>query len=395
MSTLTLASSFDVTVNGPPALCQGISVTACASSTLVVALSWISCMICMYMLSPSRVCPDIQTVLLYSFALLTTTVTHMIIIPDVWMTSVRAVPWFVAPSNHIEAARVPSLPEKALPPHREDVVDIKRLSFHYRTPIFEQHAKTIPTSPRTPPPHEQPQTILAPPRFPTMPASPVWEPHSEAPLPAEPTSPVTPASPEMPSPPPSDPFPMERRTTWTSRVAALTTKRSCESLRPAWAKRTTEGRRGVDQPFAHPRPAPPPPSFPRFSFSLKPGTVLPPVRPLRPLKLKSAWSQSTTSATSPPPVPALPPKAHMHSNRELSGAAKPGMLDSPTSTFYIDLERDSVVPVPAGMAESAARPISYEMFPQDVIDPDQPITRSVRSQWVRADSDASSTQSVR
>ena len=45
MSTLLLASCFDVTVNGPPVLCQGISVTACASSTLVVALSWISCMI--------------------------------------------------------------------------------------------------------------------------------------------------------------------------------------------------------------------------------------------------------------------------------------------------------------------------------------------------------------
>ena len=92
---------------------------------------------------------------------------------------------------------------------------------------------------------------------------------------------------------------------------------------------------------------------------------------------------------SPPPVPALPQPARIARvpvNPKFSLA-----LDaetSPTSTFYIDLERDGAV-VPIG---SALRPISYGMFPEDVIDPDQPVTRSVRSQWVRADSDTSSTR---
>ena len=49
------------------------------------------------------------------------------------------------------------------------------------------------------------------------------------------------------------------------------------------------------------------------------------------------------------------------------------------------LPRDAVVPV-----GPAVRPISYEMFPEDVVDPDQPVTRSVRSQWVRAGSETSS-----
>ena len=92
---------------------------------------------------------------------------------------------------------------------------------------------------------------------------------------------------------------------------------------------------------------------------------------------------------SPPPVPALPPRA-----KARGSAAVPGPLDnslSPTSTFYIDLERDggAVVPV-AVQADSSLRPVSYGMFPEDVVDPDQPVTRSVRSQWVRADSDTSS-----
>ena len=154
-----------------------------------------------------------------------------------------------------------------------------------------------------------------------------------------------------------------------------------ESIRPTWAKRAAPARRGVDQPFAAPAATRVAAALPRFSFSLKPGTVLPPVRPLRPLKLKSTWSQST--AASPPPIPAVPAKARRapRANPKLSL----DLSQSPTSTFYIDLERDAVVPV-----GPAVRPISYEMFPEDVVDPDQPVTRSVRSQWVRADSDTSS-----
>ena len=204
---------------------------------------------------------------------------------------------------------------------------------------------------------------LTPPKFPTEPTSPMWQP-------------------PRPEVSPTPPSPMERRTTWTSRLSALPYKPSVESLRPNWAKRAAPARRGVDQPFAPPSAAGAlRASLPRFSFSLKPGTTLPPVRPLRPLKLKSTWSQST--AASPPPVPAYPAKARRaaHPNPKLA-------LDldqSPTSTFYIDLERDAVVPV-----GPTPRPISYEMFPEDVVDPDQPVTRSVRSQWVRADSDTSS-----
>ena len=71
-------------------------------------------------------------------------------------------------------------------------------------------------------------------------------------------------------------------------------------------------------------------------------------------------------------------------------AAQPWPLDtslSPTSTFYIDMERAAVVSVgPVG----AARPVSYGMFPEDVTDPDQPITRSQPAQWVRANSDTAS-----
>ncbi|RPD66291.1 hypothetical protein L226DRAFT_609159 [Lentinus tigrinus ALCF2SS1-7] len=314
MSGLQLASCFSITVNGPAALCQGISVTACASSSLVVALSWISCMI----------------LLLYSFSLLTTAITHMNIIPDVWSASIRTVRWYAAPEEHLEAPSTTRYEKSRF----SEMLEQKRLSFHYSTPIFEQHAKALPASP------------LDPPKFPSTPTSPIWQSRKDS------AGSLKFAEPALPS----------RRTTWTSRIMSgagtLSHKISNESMRPNWAKRASP-RRGVDLPF----------TMPRFSF--KP---LPPVRPLRPLKLKSHWSQSTSS---PPPVPALPPKARVA-----------GPLDttlSPTSTFYIDLERDAVVPV-----APVPRPMSYGMFPEDVIDPDQPVTRSQRIEWVRADSPASS-----
>ena len=285
--------------------------------------------------------------LLYSFSLFTTAITHMSVIPNVWTTSVRAVPWFVEPANSLESRPArPIISEKA---HRfSDVVDIKRASFHYSTPIFEQHTKALPPSP-------QPQSPLELPKFPSTPTSPVWQPRKGSAGSFDSVAYGPPA----------------RRTTWTSRVlsgaASLSHKVSNESMRPNWAKRGTGARRGVDLPFAMPR------------FSLKPAPA--PVRPLRPLRLKSCWSQSTMA--SPPPVPALPPRV-----KARGSAAVPGPLDnslSPTSTFYIDLERDAVVSM-----GPVARPVSYEMFPEDVMDPDQPITRSQRSEWVRADSDTSS-----
>ena len=50
-----------------------------------------------------------------------------------------------------------------------------------------------------------------------------------------------------------------------------------------------------------------------------------------------------------------------------------------------DLERDAVVPV-----GDASRPVSYGMFPEDVMDPDLPVAKTRRSQWVRAGSETSS-----
>ncbi|KAH9945989.1 uncharacterized protein BXZ73DRAFT_86206 [Epithele typhae] len=342
MSTLFLASCFDITVNGPPALCQGSSVPACASSSLVTALSWMSCLL----------------LLLYAFSLLTVTITHMHFIEDLWTLRVPTVAWFVHPEDpldRMEATR--AWAAKVEVP--DDVVHIK-----HATPIFAQHTKSTPISPRSP--HvELEGEELAPPKFPIAPVSPLWPARPSAPEPTEPALPAPPSPAEQ-----EKRDEVERRTTWTSRLAALPHKPSCESMRPGWAKRAQPARRGVDSPFAAPHP---PPSFtlPRFSFSLKPAApvALPAIRPL---KLKSHWSQS------PPPVPALPAKARV----------APPRLDaqhgSPTSTFYIDLERDAVVPF------GAARPISYGMFPEDVVDPDQPVTRAVRSQWVRADSDTSS-----
>ncbi|KAH9901077.1 hypothetical protein C8Q73DRAFT_229834 [Cubamyces lactineus] len=317
LSALQLASSIDVTVNGPPTLCQGIAITACASSSLMVALSWVSSTL----------------TLLYSFSLLTTAITHMSLIPGVWTYSVHEVPWFTAPSDNVES-RMPS-PEKA-----QKFEDEIKHAFHFSTPIFEQHAKVLPKSPVSPA------------------TPPIWQARRSS----VPTLDVL----------------ASKRTTWTNRIfsgaSPLTYKRSNESLRPSWAKRSA-GRRGVDHPFAvaAPRPAP-----------------LPTVKPLRTLKLKSCWSPSTASshshtAFSPRSPPAVPPKARV------AGAAPQlaGPALSPTSTFYIDLERDAVVPVGA----APLRPVSYGMFPEDVVDPDMPVTHSRPSEWVRADSAASSVRS--
>ncbi|KAH9857028.1 hypothetical protein C2E23DRAFT_881515 [Lenzites betulinus] len=341
LSVLQLASSIDVTVNGPPTLCQGVSILACASSSLTVALSWVSSTI----------------LLLYSFSLLTTAITHMNMTPDVWVSSVRSVPWFAVPSDCIES--LPAKKEKPRPRY-SDVIDVKRPSLHFSTPIFEQHAKALPPSPQS---------------TPTTPS--IWQAHrtSVAPKPV-------PAAP-LPSPPP-------KRTTWTNHIlgsaSVISHKCSMESVRPGWAKREATGRRGVAQPFAAPRHAP--------SGAPRP-LVLPTIRPLRTMKLKSCWSQSTAgSARSPTSFsalgsPAPPAKARV-------APRLPSTSLSPTSTFYIDLERDAgavVVPLPP----VPGRIVSYGMFPEDVVDPDAPITRARREEWVRADtaSPASSRRSSR
>ncbi|OJT14592.1 hypothetical protein TRAPUB_8838 [Trametes pubescens] len=347
MSVLQLASSMDITVSGPPTLCSGVSILACASSSLTVALSWVSS----------------TMLLLYSFSLLTTAISHMHEVPDVWTASVRTVAWFAVPSASVESPPPRSSTEKPRLFDSDDVFveDAKRASpLHFPTPIFAQHAKALPLSPQS-----APESSVAA-------APPIW--HA-----ARRRSSV----PSLDFPPPPS-----KRTTWTSRmfsgVPSLAHKCSTESVRPTWAKTagSAAGRRGVDHPFALPRPGGPAPG-------LKP-LVLPTIRPLR--TMKSCWSASTGGSQSHPPPPALPPKARMPVRLSNAGAADPASGLSPTSTFYIDLERDAVVSVGA---PSLGRPLSYDMFPEDVVDPDAPVTRSQPSTWVRAHSPASSTSASR
>lgn len=290
--------------------------------------------------------------LLYSFSLLTTAISHMHEVPDVWTASVRTVAWFAVPSDSVESPR--SSTEKPRLSDDVFVEDAKRSSLHFPTPIFERHAKALPLSPQS---EHTPESPAA--------APPIWHARRRSSVPSL----------DLPPPP-------SKRTTWTSRmfsgVPSLSHKCSIESVRPSWAKTGgAAGRRGVDHPFAMPRPGGP---------ALKP-LVLPTIRPLRTMKLKSCWSASTSSGGESHPPPALPPKARAR----LSGV-DPATGLSPTSTFYIDLERDAVVSVGA---PSLGRPLSYDMFPEDVVDPDAPITRSQPSTWIRAHSPASSTSASR
>ncbi|KAF8557245.1 hypothetical protein OG21DRAFT_341276 [Imleria badia] len=79
MSIFQLAASVDVTVNGPPMYCQTDSPWAmCASSSLLVHISWLATLI---MLS-------------YCLTICVTSATHATSLPDIWITPVPHVPWF-------------------------------------------------------------------------------------------------------------------------------------------------------------------------------------------------------------------------------------------------------------------------------------------------------------
>ncbi|KIJ68980.1 hypothetical protein HYDPIDRAFT_172486 [Hydnomerulius pinastri MD-312] len=79
MSTLQLAASINVTVNGPPMACQMRSPWAsCASSSLLVPVSWLATLI----------------ILTYSLTISITAATHATSLPTIWTTAVSAVPWF-------------------------------------------------------------------------------------------------------------------------------------------------------------------------------------------------------------------------------------------------------------------------------------------------------------
>jgi len=79
MSVLQLAASVDVTVSGPPMYCQTHSPWAmCASSSLLVHISWLATLI----------------VLSYCLTIWVASVTHATSLPDIWITPVPHVPWF-------------------------------------------------------------------------------------------------------------------------------------------------------------------------------------------------------------------------------------------------------------------------------------------------------------
>ncbi|KAF9246203.1 hypothetical protein BU15DRAFT_70315 [Melanogaster broomeanus] len=79
MSTLQLAASINVTLNGRPMSCQMQSPWgSCASSSLLVPVSWLATLI----------------VITYSLTICITSATHSTSLPSIWTTPVSAVPWF-------------------------------------------------------------------------------------------------------------------------------------------------------------------------------------------------------------------------------------------------------------------------------------------------------------
>ncbi|KII88626.1 hypothetical protein PLICRDRAFT_176193 [Plicaturopsis crispa FD-325 SS-3] len=93
LSALQLAATLDATVNGPPVLCRdqehwGV----CASSYLVVSVSWSSSM----------------TLLAYFLALFVTSMMHARTYPNLWSLTVYKVPWF----TERDALQPPAVPTK-------------------------------------------------------------------------------------------------------------------------------------------------------------------------------------------------------------------------------------------------------------------------------------------
>ncbi|KAK7693637.1 hypothetical protein QCA50_003206 [Cerrena zonata] len=80
VSVLQLAAAIDITVTGPPAYC-GATVTeaVCASSFVLVIITWISC----------------TALIVYFLTLLVMSFSHWRIYGGVWAATVYTVPWFV------------------------------------------------------------------------------------------------------------------------------------------------------------------------------------------------------------------------------------------------------------------------------------------------------------
>ncbi|KAI6036129.1 hypothetical protein BKA83DRAFT_4158905 [Pisolithus microcarpus] len=79
MSTMQLASSINVTVNGPPVICHSQwTWSTCASSSLLVPVTWMVTLI----------------ILTYCLTICITAFVHAPSIPGIWRTPVSSVPWF-------------------------------------------------------------------------------------------------------------------------------------------------------------------------------------------------------------------------------------------------------------------------------------------------------------
>ncbi|KAI6117672.1 hypothetical protein EDD16DRAFT_995317 [Pisolithus croceorrhizus] len=79
MGTMQLASSINVTVNGPPIICHSQwTWSTCASSSLLVPVTWIVTLI----------------ILTYCLTICITAFVHAPSIPDIWRMPVSSVPWF-------------------------------------------------------------------------------------------------------------------------------------------------------------------------------------------------------------------------------------------------------------------------------------------------------------
>jgi len=84
-SLLQLGAAVGVTVNGPAIQCQpGTTWGVCASSYLLVPLSWLSSF----------------AVIAYFLTLFGTTMAHMHAYPSIWWRTVYSVPWFVSPTSN-------------------------------------------------------------------------------------------------------------------------------------------------------------------------------------------------------------------------------------------------------------------------------------------------------
>ncbi|KAI6045389.1 hypothetical protein EDC04DRAFT_55519 [Pisolithus marmoratus] len=102
MSTMQLASSINVTVNGPPVICHlQWTWSTCASSSLLVPVTWMVTLI----------------ILTYCLTICITTFVHAPSIPEIWRMRVSSVPWFnvhaTVPSPTAEAHIFAKEPTKA------------------------------------------------------------------------------------------------------------------------------------------------------------------------------------------------------------------------------------------------------------------------------------------